>query len=313
MIEHFPGLRTLRAFDAAARHLSFTRAAEEIGVTPAAISNQIAELEDQLSVSLFTRTSRTMRLTREGEVLRIAAQESLETLAKALHRLKRLENRNQIRVSSTPSVAAKWLVPRLDGFLEAFPSADVRIDVSNTLVDFDRDDVDVAIRFGAGKYPGLHAELLFNDSLSPVCSPALITKDKPLQVPRDLLRHTLIHLEWQAQGSPWPNWRMWMQAAGIRDFDDKRGLHFGQTSLTIQAAIDGQGVALGDSNLVADDLAAGRLVKPFELSLKAPDSFSYFVITRLDTKDAPMVNAFRDWCLTEARQTEYRISATAQI
>jgi LysR family transcriptional regulator, glycine cleavage system transcriptional activator len=313
MIEHFPGLRTLRAFDAAARHLSFTRAAEEIGVTPAAISNQIAELEDQLSVSLFTRTSRTMRLTREGEVLRIAAQESLETLAKALHRLKRLENRNQIRVSSTPSVAAKWLVPRLDGFLEAFPSADVRIDVSNTLVDFDRDDVDVAIRFGAGKYPGLHAELLFNDSLSPVCSPALITKDKPLQVPRDLLRHTLIHLEWQAQGSPWPNWRMWMQAAGIRDFDDKRGLHFGQTSLTIQAAIDGQGVALGDSNLVADDLAAGRLVKPFELSLKAPDSFSYFVITRLDTKDAPMVNAFRDWCLTEARQTEYRISATSQI
>jgi LysR family transcriptional regulator, glycine cleavage system transcriptional activator len=310
MIEHFPGLRTLRAFDAAARHLSFTRAAEEIGVTPAAISNQIAELEDQLSVSLFTRTSRTMRLTREGEILRVAAQESLETLAKALHRLKRLENRNQIRVSSTPSVAAKWLVPRLDGFLEAFPSADVRIDVSNTLVDFDRDDVDVAIRFGAGKYPGLRAELLFNDSLSPVCSPALITKDKPLQVPRDLLRHTLIHLEWQAQGSPWPNWRMWMQAAGIRDFDDKRGLHFGQTSLTIQAAIDGQGVALGDSNLVADDLAAGRLVKPFELSLKAPDSFSYFVITRLDTKDAPMVNAFRDWCLTEARQTENRISAT---
>jgi LysR family transcriptional regulator, glycine cleavage system transcriptional activator len=300
MIEHFPGLRTLRAFDAAARHLSFTRAAEEVGVTPAAISNQIAELEDQLGVSLFIRTSRTMRLTREGDILRAAASESLETLATALHRIKRLENRNQIRVSSTPSVAAKWLVPRLDGFLAAFPGADVRIDVSNTLVDFDRDDVDVAIRFGGGKYPGLRADLLFNDTLSPVCSPSLITADKPLQTPRDLLRHTLIHLEWQAQGSPWPNWRMWMQAAGIKDFDDKRGLHFGQTSLTIQAAIDGQGVALGDSNLVADDLAAGRLVKPFALSLKAPESFSYFVITRLDTKDAPMVNAFRDWCLAEA-------------
>jgi LysR family transcriptional regulator, glycine cleavage system transcriptional activator len=236
----------------------------------------------------------------------------LETLAKALHRLKRLENRNQIRVSSTPSVAAKWLVPRLDNFLEAFPGADVRIDVSNTLVDFDRDDVDVAIRFGAGKYPGLRADMLFNDTLSPVCSPAIITKEKPLQVPKDLLQHTLIHLEWQAQGSPWPNWRMWMQAAGIKEFDEKRGLHFGQTSLTIQAAIDGQGVALGDSNLVADDLAAGRLVKPFDLSLKAPDAFSYFVITRLDTKDAPMVNAFRDWCLIEAKQTENRISATSQ-
>jgi LysR family transcriptional regulator, glycine cleavage system transcriptional activator len=300
MIEQFPGLRTLRAFDAAARHLSFTRAADEMGVTPAAISNQIKELEDQLGVELFVRTSRSMRLTKEGEILRVAAAETLETLAKALHRIKRLENRNQIRVSSTPSVAAKWLVPRLDGFLEAFPSADVRIDVSNTLVDFDRDDVDVAIRFGAGKYPGLRADLLFQDSLSPVCSPALITTEKPLEVPRDLLRHTLIHLDWQASGSPWPNWRMWMQAAGIKEFDDKRGLHFGQTSLTIQAAIDGQGVALGDSNLVADDLAAGRLVKPFELSLKAPDSFSYFVITRLDTSGAPLVNAFRDWCLAEA-------------
>ena len=302
MIEHFPGLRTLRAFDAAARHLSFTRAAEEIGVTPAAISNQIKEMEEQLGVELFIRTSRSMRLTREGDILRVAAAESLETLAAALHRIKRLENRNQIRVSSTPSFAAKWLVPRLDGFLRSAPGADVRIDVSNTLVDFERDDVDVAIRFGAGKYPGLRADLLFGDSLSPVCSPSLITKEKPLQTPRDLLRHTLIHLDWQAQGSPWPNWRMWMQAAGIKDFDDKRGLHFGQTSLTIQAAIDGQGVALGDSSLVADDLESGRLVKPFELSLKAPDSFSYFVITRLDTQAAPLVNAFRDWCLIEAKE-----------
>ncbi len=300
MLDHFPGLRTLRAFDAAARHLSFTRAADDMGVTPAAISNQIKELEDQLGIELFIRTSRSMRLTKEGEILRTATTESLETLAKAIHRIKRLENRNQIRVSSTPSVAAKWLVPRLDGFLSAFPSADVRIDVSNTLVDFDRDDVDLAIRFGAGKYPGLRADLLFQDTLSPVCSPSLITKDRPLETPKDLLRHTLIHLDWQASGSPWPNWRMWMQAAGIKDFDDKRGLHFGQTSLTIQAAIDGQGVALGDSNLVADDLAAGRLVKPFELSLKAPDSFSYFVITRLDTSETPLVNAFRDWCLAEA-------------
>ncbi len=300
MIEHFPGLRTLRAFDAAARHLSFTRAADDMGVTPAAISNQIKELEDQLGVELFIRTSRTMRLTKEGEILRVAANESLETLSKALHRIKRLENRNQIRVSSTPSVAAKWLVPRLDGFLTAFPAADVRVDVSNTLVDFDRDDVDVAIRFGSGKYPGLRADLLFKDTLSPVCSPSLITKDKPLQVPKDLLRHTLIHLDWQSQDLAWPNWRMWMQAAGIKDFDDKRGLHFSQTSLSIQAAIDGQGVALGDSNLVADDLAAGRLVKPFELSLKAPDAFSYFIITRLNTAEAPLVNAFRDWCLAEA-------------
>lgn len=301
MTEQFPGLRSLRAFDAAAKHLSFTRAAEAMNVTPAAISHQIKELEDQLQIQLFVRTSRSMRLTREGEILHAAAHESLEGLSRAMHRIKRLGNRNQIRVSSTPSVAAKWLVPRLDGFLETVPGADVRIDVSNTPLDFDRDDVDVAIRFGAGKYEGLRSDLLFRDSLSPVCHPSLITKEKPLRTPRDLLRHTLIHLDWDA-GSLWPNWRMWMQAAGVMDFDDKRGLHFTQTSLGIQAALDGQGVALGDSNLVADDLAAGNLVKPFELSLKAPSSFSYHVITRLDTADAPIVNAFRDWCLAEAQE-----------
>ncbi len=301
MIDRFPGLRTLRAFDEAAKHLSFTRAAEALGVTPAAISHQIKELEDQLRISLFARTSRSMRLTKEGEILHTAAQESIEVLTRALHRIKRVENRNQIRVTSSHSVAAKWLVPRLDRFLDVVPGADVRIDVSNALVDFDREDVDVAIRFGAGKYEGLRSDLLFQDSLSPVCHPALITKDKPLRTPRDLLRHTLIHLDWES-GSLWPDWRMWMQAAGISDFDDKRGLHFGQTSLAIQAALDGHGVALGDSNLVADDLAAGRLVKPFELSLKAPSSFSYHLITRLDIKDAPIVVAFRDWCLAEAQQ-----------
>lgn len=309
MVEQFPGLRSLRAFDAAARHLNFTRAAEDMGVTPAAISNQIKELEDQLGVELFVRTSRTMRLTRAGEILSGAAHEAIELLARALHRVKRLENRNQLRVSSTPSVAAKWLVPRLDRFLALVPKADVRIDVSNMPSDFDRDDVDVAIRFGAGRYPGLRSDPLFQDSLSPVCSPRIITKEKPLRTPRDLLNHTLIHLDWDAQDQSWPTWKMWMQAAGIKDFDDRAGLHFGQTSLTIQAAIDGHGVALGDSNLVSDDVAAGRLVRPFELSLKAPKSFSYHIITRLDTSDAPMVEAFRDWCLAEARLTESRETA----
>jgi LysR family transcriptional regulator, glycine cleavage system transcriptional activator len=302
MIEHFPGLRTLRAFDAAAAHLNFSRAAEDMAVTPAAISNQIKELEDQIGVQLFQRTSRSMRLTKQGEVLATAAHEAIEVLTRALHRVRRLENKTQLRVTSTPSIAAKWLVPRLDRFMAAFPGSDVRVDVSNTLMDFDRDDIDVAIRFGNGRYPGLRADMLFQDTLSPVCSPKLI-QNKPLRTPKDLLKHTLIHLEWDAQGQPWPNWRMWMQAAGIKDFDDKSGLHFGQTALTIQAAIDGQGVALGDSTLVADDIAAGRLVRPFDLALKAPSSFTYYVITRADTSDAPMVNAFRDWCLAEAQET----------
>jgi LysR family transcriptional regulator, glycine cleavage system transcriptional activator len=303
MIDHFPGLRTLRAFDAAAAQLNFSRAAESMGVTPAAISNQIKELEDQIGVELFQRTSRSMRLTRQGEIMATAAHEAIEVLTRALHRVRRMENKSQLRVSSTPSIAAKWLVPRLDRFMAAFPGADVRVDVSNTLVDFDREDVDIAIRFGNGRYPGLRADLLFQDTLTPVCAPSLITPDKPLRAPKDLLKYILIHLDWEAQGQPWPNWRMWMQAAGVKDFDDKSGLHFGQTALTIQAAINGQGIALGDSTLVADDIAAGRLIRPFDLALKAPSSFTYYVITRNDTSDAPMVNAFRDWCIAEAQQT----------
>jgi|JI10StandDraft_1071094.scaffolds.fasta_scaffold93964_5 LysR family glycine cleavage system transcriptional activator len=311
MIELFPGLRSIRAFDAAAQHLSFTRAADDLGVTPAAISHQIKELESQLGISLFTRTSRSMRLTREGEILHTAAHESLEVLSRALMRIKRLENRMQIRVSASPSLAAKWLVPRLDRFLSLQPGADVRVDVSHSVVDFDREDIDIAIRFGEGKYPGLRADMLFQDNVFPVCSPKIITKEKPLKTPRDLLKHTLIHLDWEAQGSPWPNWKMWMKASGINDFDDRAGLHFGQTSFAVQAALDGMGVALGDSNLVADDLAAGRLVKPFELSLRAPKQFAYYVITRSDTADAPMVDAFRDWCMAEARVTEGKSLAGA--
>lgn len=311
MIELFPGLRSLRAFDAAATHLNFTRAADVLGVTPAAISHQIKELEALLGTALFTRTSRSMRLTREGDILHTAAHESLEVLSRALLRIKRLENRQQIRVSASPSLAAKWLVPRLERFLAEHPGADVRVDVSHSTVDFDREDVDIAIRFGEGKYPGLRSDLLFQDKVFPVCNPRIITKEKPLKTPRDLLRHTLIHLDWEAQGSPWPNWKMWMKAAGVSDFDDRAGLHFGQTSYAVQAAIDGLGVALGDSNLVADDLAAGRLVKPFELSLRAPKSFAYFVISRADTADAPLVDAFRDWCLAEAQKTESRVAESA--
>lgn len=307
MIEFFPGLRSLRAFDAAARHLNFTRAAQEINVTPAAISHQIKELEEQIGAELFTRTSRTMRLTRAGEVLYTAARDSLETLNQALYRIKRLENRKQLKVSAPPSLAAKWLVPRLDEFLATQPGADVRLDVSHAVVDFDREDIDVAIRFGEGKYPGLRADLLFQDFVFPVCSPSIITKEKPLRTPRDLLKHTLIHLDWDAlPGLSWPNWSMWMKAAGVSEFDDKAGLHFRQTSFAVQAAIDGMGVALGDSNLVADDLAAGRLVKPFELSIKAPRQFAYHVITRPDPANSPMVEAFRKWCLAEAKLTEHQ-------
>jgi LysR family transcriptional regulator, glycine cleavage system transcriptional activator len=300
MLRHIPGLQSLKAFDASARHLSFTRAAEELNVTPAAVSHQIKELEEMIGVSLFQRTSRHMALTRQGHILRPAIADALNGLTRALQRIRQSENPTQIRVTASPSIAAKWLVPRLDRFLETVPGADVRIDVSSSVLDFERDDVDVAIRFGDGNYPGLAVDKLFHDTLSPVCSPALLKGRKPLREPRDLLQHTLIHLEYEAQGAVWPNWRMWMLAAGIKDFNDTRGLHFSQTSLALQAAIDGHGIALGDSSLAADDIAAGRLVKPFELSLKTPTQFAYHLITRKDTADRPMIKTFRNWILAEA-------------
>jgi LysR family glycine cleavage system transcriptional activator len=303
MVRHIPGLQALKAFDASARHLSFSRAAAELNVTPAAISHQIKELEDQIGVTLFQRTSRHMQLTRQGAVLKSAVADALDGLTQALHKLRQAENPKQIRVTASPSIAAKWLVPRLDKFLEAVPGADVRIEATSSVLDLDRDEVDAAIRFGEGLHPGLQVDKLFSDTVFPVCSPALLAGNKPLREPRDLLNFTLIHLDYEAQGAVWPNWRMWMLAAGVTDFNDSRGLHFSQTSLAVQAAIDGHGVALGDSTLVADDIAQGRLIKPFELALKSPTQFAYHLITRKDMGGRPIVKAFRNWVLEEALAT----------
>lgn len=304
MLRHIPGLQSLKAFDASARHLNFTRAAAELNVTPAAVSHQIKELEEAVGVPLFQRTSRHMQLTRQGQILKPAIADALEGLTRALQKLRQVENPTQVRVTASPSIAAKWLVPRIDRFLEEMPGADVRIDVSSEPLDFDREDIDVAIRFGEGIYPGLVVEKLFHDTLFPVCSPELLKSAKPLREPRDLLQFTLIHLDWEAQGAVWPNWRMWMLAAGVKDFNDTRGLHFSQTSLAVQAAVDGHGVALGDSTLVADDLASGRLVKPFELSLKSPAQFAYHLITRRETAERPMTRAFRNWIIAEAAASQ---------
>lgn len=304
MLRHIPGLQSLKAFDASARHLNFTRAAAELNVTPAAVSHQIKELEEAIGASLFQRTSRHMQLTRQGQVLKPAIADALEGLTRALQKIRQVDNPTQVRVTVSPSLAAKWLVPRIDRFLDSVPGADVRIDVSSEPLDFDREDIDVAIRFGDGNYSGLVVEKLFHDTLFPVCSPLLLTGAKTLREPRDLLQFTLIHLDWEAQGAVWPNWRMWMLAAGVKDFNDTRGLHFSQTSLALQAAIDGHGVALGDSTLVGDDLASGRLVKPFELSLRSPAQFAYHLITRRESAERPMTKTFRNWIIAEAAASQ---------
>jgi len=295
-----PALGALRTFEAAARHLSFTRAADELGVTPAAVSHLVRELEDRLRVRLFRRTSRVVQLTPAGEILRGAVAEALAGIGRAVARLRETDGKPRLSVTTTPSFAIKWLVPRLNKFLERVPDADVRIDVSRTPIDFDREDMDIGVRFGTGDYQGLRVDRLFAEAVVPVCSPKLMRGKRPLRHPRDLRHHTLIHVDWQASGETWPTWQMWMLAAGLTGVDASRGIHFGHGMLAIQAAVDGQGVALGDASLAEADLAAGRLVRPFELTLKAPPRFAYWIVTPQRTAEHPLVRAFRDWLLSEA-------------
>jgi LysR family transcriptional regulator, glycine cleavage system transcriptional activator len=301
-MNRIPGLSALKTLEAAGRLLSFTKAAGELGVTPAAVSHQIREFEDQLGMRLFQRTSRSMRHTPAGQMLHETVAEALNSISRTVSRLQRAGSKKRLKVTAYPSITAKWLVPRLDRFLEMVPDADVRIDVSLAPLDFARDDIDIAIGFGDGIYPGMKVDRLFDETIFPVCSPSLLSGNRPLRQPHDLLQHTLIHVDWEDHWL-WPNWRMWMLAAGVRDFNEHRGLHFSLTSLAIQAAIDGHGVALGDSTLAADDIAAGRLVQPFSVALKAPPQLAYYVIAPRETTEEPMVRTFREWVLAEAAQT----------
>jgi LysR family glycine cleavage system transcriptional activator len=304
MARFVPGTRALRTLEAAARHLNFTRAADELGLTPAAVSHQIKEFEEQLDMALFTRTSRTVRLTEAGAVLFEASTEAIDLLNRAVSRARKLaRGQSLLKVTADAHFAAKWLMRRIDAFRAVRPDIELRFDISFEVRDFDRDDVDVGIRFGAGKYPGLVADRLFDNVLIPVCSPSLLRNGPPLKTPRDLFNHRLVHVEWSRQGVTWPNWRMWMAAAGIDDFDDSRTLVFGTSSDAVQAAIDGSAVALADFAMVAHDLSEGRLVQPFELGVRMAPEFAYFLIYPQAAAEDPRIAAFRGWILAEVAAT----------
>ena len=304
MARFVPGTRALKTLEAAARHLNFTRAADELGLTPAAVSHQIKEFEDQLGVSLFTRTSRTVRLTEAGAVLSEASADAIDLLNRAVSRAQKLaRGQSLLKVTADAHFAAKWLMRRIDRFRAIQPDIDLRFDISYEVRDFDRDDIDIGIRFGAGKYPGLAVERLFDNVLIPVCSPELLRNGPPLKTPRDLFNHRLVHIEWSRRGVTWPNWPMWMAAAGIDDFDDSRTLVFGTSSDAVQAAIDGSAVALADFAMVAHDLSEGRLVQPFKLGVRMAPEFAYFLVYPQSSADDPRIVAFRDWILDEAAKT----------
>lgn len=305
MTRTLPGTRALRTFEAAARHLNFTRAADEVGLTPAAVSYQIKEIEDQLGIVLFARTSRSIQLTPAGTVLFEATTEALGTLQRAAGRARRIAAResNQLRLSVGARFATHWLLPRLPKFRAASPGQELTFDITDEVRDFDADDIDVAIRFGPGNYPEARAHRLFDAVIAPVCSPALLANDPALREPRDLFQHTLCYVDCTVNDIVWPNWRMWMSAAGITDFDDSRCVGFADSSHVVQAILDGNAVGLVELAMIAGDLAQGRLVKLFDVELSPAAGYAYHLVYPTSSADDPRVASFRQWILEEIALT----------
>jgi LysR family transcriptional regulator, glycine cleavage system transcriptional activator len=296
MAARLPSLNGLRAFEAAARHLSFTRAASELNVTQTAISHQIKRLEDELGIRLFVRNNRSLALTPQARDYLPLVRAAFDDLRLATERLVRKDHGKVLTVSTLASLAAKWLLPRLSTFQEGHPGIDVHITTSTGLVDFRKDDVDAAIRYGRGHWPGVQAEWLMGDELFPVCSPDLLTSGKPLRCPGDLARHTLLH----TSGGYDDDWRLWLTAAGLPAAISKQsGLSFDLIFMTVQAAIDGFGVALGRTSYVQDDIAKGRLVVPFKIAL--PVDAGFYLVSPEGRADPPKLRAFRQWLKTSAQ------------
>ncbi len=294
MVNRLPSLNAMRAFEAAARHLSFSRAADELHVTKAAISHQVKALEDELGLPLFRRLNRALMLTDAGQTLYPAVSEALAMMGSAVARLKRQDKSGGLAVTMLDSFAAIWLVPRLGRFRSQHPDIDVRIATSDDSVDFARSDVDLAIRYGAGRWTGVHAERLMTEEIFPVCAPILLERGPRLEKPSDLANHTLLHdygLE---------TWRRWLNAVGESSVDVERGPHYHHSNLVLQAAEQGDGVALARSVLAADALANGRLVRPFNIAL--PAEYAYYFVCPPDYLNRPKVQAFRDWLFAEVSE-----------
>lgn len=289
-----PSLNGLLVFEAAARHLSFTRAAAELNVTQTAVSHQIRRLEEQLGVRLFVRQTRTLALTREAQDYLPPIRAAFEDVRAATERLLRGPRDSVLTVSSMVSIASKWLVPRLASFQEANPGIDVRIATGTRLVDFRREDVDLAIRYGRGHWPGLRADWLMREEIFPVCAPSLLAS---LGQPDDLANHTLLQVE-----LVFDEWRVWLTAAGLPPtLATRRIIRFDDRMMALQAAIDGLGVALGRSPIVDADIAAGRLVVPFG-AYQLPSEAGYYLVCPEETAQRPKIARFRAWVLAAARR-----------
>jgi len=292
-------LKAVRAFEAAARHLSFERGGGELAVTAGAVAQQVKALEDWLGLSLFNRLpSRGVALTSAGRRYADALGPVLDNLAEATVRVRQPNNVDMLTVSTLGSLAANWLIPRLGSLRREQPTLDVRVQIAEHRTDFSREDVDVAIRFGSGRYPGLHSDFLMHETVFPVCSAGLMDDpERPIREPADLRHHTLLHEEIGPSVPFYVDWPKWL-ASVAEVVDASRGPRFSHTFLALQAAASGQGVALATSVLIGDALEAGRLVRPFSHELRGP--YEYYLVCPDTTADQPQIQAFRRWVLEQS-------------
>lgn len=296
MAAKIPSLNGLRAFECAARHMSFTKAAEELNVTQTAISHQIRRLEDELGIRLFLRLKDGLALTNEGHSYFPGIRSAFYEMRSSTEMLLDTCNNSALTITTLVSLATKWLLPRLSSFQEAFPNIDVRVTASTELVDFRKGGIDAAIRYGFGDWKGLRADWLMSDEIFPVCSPKLLNSPKALKNPSDLASQTLL----QVSGMTCNDWNMWLSAAGQpKKFAEGTRLTFDLAMMAVQAAIDGLGVCIGRTTYVDDDLKAGRLVAPFNLRLKS--DLGFYLVTPLEIANSKKVVAFRTWLIDLVR------------
>ena len=287
-----PPLNALRHFEAAARHLSFTRAADELGVTQAAVSHQVKALEERLEVRLFERHGRGLWLTEEGELYLPFLRQGFDLMADGTDMVKSHDARGPLSVTMLPTFAVRWFIPRLSRFQARHPEIEVRITTGERNVDFAREDIDCGIRFGKGAWPGLEAIRLFEDRYVAVCSPELLVGEAPLRKPEDLRHHTLIHDKEDE------DWRFWLTALHVVGVDSGKGLYVDHHDLAVGAAAAGLGVALASPIIMQDDLEDGRLVLPFgDLT---EENLSHWLVYPRSGRKKPKIAAFRDWLLREA-------------
>ena len=292
MPQRLPPLNSLKSFEAAGRHLSFTRAAAELSVTQAAVSHQVKALEEYLGVPLFVRLPRKLMLTGAGETLLPVISSSLDKISCTVTAIRQETGTVRLSVRLTPSFAAKWLSPRLSDFRRAHTELDLRLYHSNEAVDFRREDIDLAVTYGTGDWPDIVADRLLSIDFFPVCSPTYLKQDRPLTEPSNLRYYTLLH------DASYDNWTDWLRLAGLDDINPRRGPILDDTNVLIQAAIDGQGIALGSTVFVEDHLDAEQLLRPFDLVLNT--EFAYYLVCPEAHLKRSAVVAFRNWILDQA-------------